>query len=174
MRGTWVALAALAVLAVACGQRDDLAIGDDEPEPQPTVTVTVTATPEPEPEPEPDDEPAEVEAAVDDPCEDPPSGRDLIFVTDPRPGQAVESPFTVEGCSSTFEANVVWELRDADGDVLAEGHAMGGTMGEPDELSFEVSYDVDEEQLATLEVFEESAADGSRLHVNAIQLLLTP
>lgn len=157
----------LTVVAGACADDDDDG-GLAGPEPQPTVRVTVTASPDPG---EPGD--GDTDGVDDqDPCADPPSGTDLIFVTEPQPGQSVSSPFTVEGCSSTFEANVVWELVDRDGSTLAEGFTMGGTMGEADGFSVEVEYEVTVETIATLRVYESSAEDGSELHVNSIPLVL--
>jgi hypothetical protein len=175
MRRTLLVVAALAVLVVGCGQRDgDIAVEDDEPTPQPTVTVTVTATPEPDPEPEPDEPDEDEPVAAEDPCDDPPTDQPFIFVTSPTAGEQVSSPFTVTGCSDTFEANVEWELRDADDDVLADGFTMGGTLGDPDDFSFEVEYSVTEQQTGTLEVFETDAETGDRARVNTIQLVLTP
>lgn len=174
-------VACLLLVLGACGDRTDeeAAIVDDTPEP--TVTVTETVTPEPEPEPDDDGqdetdetEGADVPDAAPDPCEDPPTGVDFIFVTEPGAGDEVGSTFTVEGCSSTFEANVVWRLSDADGNVLADGHTMGGTMGEAGELSFEVSYSADGSPTGELRVFAEDARDGSEMFVNSIPLVLNP
>jgi hypothetical protein len=158
-------LALLALLLAACGQLEGPDLADDTTTPEPTVTVTVTETVSPEPVT--DDEPA-------DPCDDPPAETDLIFVTSPTVGQAVTSPFTVSGCSSTFEASVIWELYDADGQLLAEHHTMGGTFGEIEPFSFEVAYSVTDEQVGSLKVYETSAKDGSDLHVNTIPLILQP
>ncbi|MDP9021602.1 MAG: Gmad2 immunoglobulin-like domain-containing protein [Actinomycetota bacterium] len=142
------------IVATACGTRGDQA---GELRAQSTVTVTVTASPD-----------------ADDPCADPPSGTDLIFVVQPSPGERVTSPFTVTGCSSTFEANVVWELLDADGGTLADGSTMGGTMGQPGRFSFDVEFDVTGEEIATLRVYESSAEDGSEMHVNSLPIVLQP
>jgi hypothetical protein len=168
----------LLLALAACGDRTDeeAAIVDDTPEP--TVTVTETVTPEPDPDPDVD-EPEETDeddtpVASPDPCDDPPTGVDFIFVTDPSAGDEVGSTFTVEGCSSTFEANVIWRLSDADGNVLADGYTMGGTMGEAGELSFEVSYSADGSQTGELRVFAEDARDGSEMFVNSIPLVLNP
>lgn len=162
----------LTVVAGACADDDDDG-GLAGPEPQPTVTVTVTASPDPGGPDDGDTDDGETgDVDAQDPCADPPSGTDLIFVTEPQPGQSVSSPFTVEGCSSTFEANVVWELVDRDGSTLAEGFTMGGTMGEADGFSVEVEYEVSEETIVTLRVYESSAEDGSELHVNSIPLVL--
>lgn len=159
-------LAMLALLLAACGQLEGPDLADDtSPEPEPTVTVTVTQTVSPEPAA--DDEPV-------DPCDDPPEETDLIFVTSPTVGQTVSSPFTVSGCSSTFEANVIWEFYDAGGQLLAEDHTMGGTLGEIEPFSFEVTYSVAEEQVGSLKVYEISAQDGSDIHVNTIPLILQP
>lgn len=174
MRRTCSVVVALTLLVAACGLRDgEVAVEDDGPEPEPTATVTVTATPEPEPEPdpEPEDDPT---PAAQDPCDNAPSGQSFVFVTTPNNGDQVSSPFTVEGCSDTFEANVQWELRDANQQVLTDGFTMGGTLGDPDSFSFDVTYSVSQQQLGTLEVYEEDAETGDRIHVNSIQLVLTP
>lgn len=171
-----IALIAVLALLASCGEGDDLAgtIVDDSPEPTPAAESPEPDEPE-EPEDEGDD-PEDVEPAepAPDPCDDPPEGEDHIIVTEPDSGDEVGSTFNVEGCSSTFEANVIWELLDEAGDVLADGYAMGGTMGESGDLEFEVTYTVDGPQDGLLRVYAEDARDGSELHVNEVELTLNP
>lgn len=45
----------------------------------------------------------------------------LVWVTEPAQGASVTSPFRVEGVAATFEANVVWELKQGD-TVVKQGH----------------------------------------------------
>lgn len=169
---TIVLIAVLALLA-ACGEGDDLAgtIVDDPPEPSPAAE-----SPEPDAPEDEGDDPEEVQTAepAPDACDDPPEGEDHIIVTEPGSGDEVGGTFTVEGCSSTFEANVIWELLDEAGDVIADGYAMGGTMGESGDLEFEVTYDGDGPQDGLLRVYAEDASDGSELHVNEVELTLDP
>jgi hypothetical protein len=165
--------AASALLLAACGQAG-IELGAEPEDPAPEETVEEHETDglvgEENEEAAEDDEAVEEE----DPCEDPPTGEDLIIVSEPESGDTVTSPFTVTGCSSTFEANVLWQLLDADGNVLAEDFTMGGTMGEPADFTFEVAYTVTEQQEGTLRVYEESAKDGSELHLNEVTLTLQP
>jgi hypothetical protein len=46
-----------------------------------------------------------------------------VWIIDPAEGATVESPFTVNGVGSFFEANVVWELRQGD-TVVKSGFTM--------------------------------------------------
>lgn len=166
-------MAVLALSLAACG-RGGTSGSDQAADPEETVTVTapaetvtVTETSTPTAEPEP----------AGDPCADLEGGDELsfIFVGAPTPGQAVSSGFEVSGCSNTFEATYVWELVDREGTVLAEdfGTASCGS-GCVGDFSFTVDYEVDERQVATLRVFEESAEDGSEVNVNSIPLVLEP
>lgn len=169
-------VAALVLSVAGCAEG-----GDDQPEaPQPTVTVTVTETATPsEPEASPSPTPTETAApSAGDPCPAiEPIGAQLAFivVASPTPGQALESGATVEGCGNTFEASYLWELLDGQGQVLAEDMGTmtcgNGCFGE---FEFTVDYQVAEEQIGTLRVFESSAEDGSDIHVNSIPVLLQP
>lgn len=84
----------------------------------------------------------------------------FVVVTEPHPGGRVRSPFRVRGCSRTFEANVVWELRDRGGSLLASGHTSGGGIDGPGEFSFTASYVLADAQLGHLEVYERDESDG--------------
>lgn len=47
-----------------------------------------------------------------------------ITLTKPAEGATVSGSFTAAGKANSFEANVLWELRDADDTVVKEGYAM--------------------------------------------------
>ena len=84
----------------------------------------------------------------------------LVIVRSPESGDTVTSGFGVSGCSRTHESNVVWQLLDRSGAVLAEGFTSGGGFDGPGEFSFTVEYESAERQLAHLEVFELDESDG--------------
>lgn len=125
---------------------------------EPTVTPTVTVAPTPTPT---------STAVWADPGQ-------AIEVFSPVADGLYHSPIEVRGFSQTFEGVVNIRL-SADGrDVLAERTAMGGSV---DGFAFFDSYlrfTVSEEISATLEVFEESAKDGSEIHKVSIPLTLLP
>lgn len=159
-----------AVLLAACGTAGPEIEPGAEPgaEPGPTVTVTVTET--------------AAEGGADDggdpdtsTCSDDLSQFAFIFVASPASGERVTSPFTVEGCSNTFEANVMYRLLGEGGDVLDEGFTTAscgsGCVGT---FSFDVEFEVTEAQVGTLEVFDESAEDGSEQLMNRVTLILEP
>ncbi len=98
-----------------------------------------------------------------DPCSNPDPILDrsaFVFVTSPQVGETAASPIDVRGCSSTFESNVVWELRARNGSVLASGFTMGGGLDGPEPFNFTVTYDVTDRQIGHLEVYETDASDG--------------
>ena len=84
----------------------------------------------------------------------------LVIVRSPDSGDAVASGFRVSGCSRTHESNVVWQLLDRSGAVLAEGFTSGGGFDGPGEFSFTVEFQSAERQLAHLEVFEVDESEG--------------
>lgn len=84
----------------------------------------------------------------------------FVIATEPDAGERVESGFTVEGCSRTFESNVNWKLVGKDGSELASGNTQGGGVDGPGDFSFTVPYQVDAQQIGHLEVFEEDVSDG--------------
>ena len=49
--------------------------------------------------------------------------RALVNITSPEEGATVSGTFTASGVSSSFEATTPWEIRSADGTVVAEGFA---------------------------------------------------
>ena len=93
-------------------------------------------------------------------CDDSLPDASMVIVTSPAAGEELASGFEVSGCSRTHESNVVWRLLDCGGEVLASGFTSGGGFDGPAPFSFTVEYEVDERQLAYLEVFEEDVSEG--------------
>lgn len=84
------------------------------------------------------------------------------------------SPIDVTGLSRTFEGNVNIRLLDANGEVLAERNAIGGSVDGFDFFHTYLRFSITEEQPATLEVFEIDAGDGSRRDEVSIPITLQP
>ena len=97
------------------------------------------------------------------------------LVDSPASWQYVSSPIQVTGIARAFEANVQWALFDADGLQLRSEFTTASIAG-PDwgDFNFSVEYTVDRVQVGTLQVWEESAQDGSKLHLRETTLWLTP
>jgi hypothetical protein len=105
------------------------------------------------------------------PWTDPPTHIELIA---PIEDVAYHSPLDITGLSQTFEGHVGIRLFDQNGDVLAERSAIGGSVDGFDFFHTYVRFNVSEVQTGTLEVFEESAEDGSRLTEVLVPLTLLP
>jgi type II secretory pathway pseudopilin PulG len=86
-----------------------------------------------------------------------------IKVTDPQPGATIKSPVKIAGKARVFEANVRLRVKDAAGIVLGDGFTTA-SQGAPEfgDFSEEFAFkSPSETQVGTVEVFEESAKDGS-------------
>lgn len=97
------------------------------------------------------------------------------LVDSPAYWQYVESPIQVTGIARAFEATVDWALFDADGAQLISGFVTASTAG-PDwgDFTITIPYSVDSLQVGTLQVWETSAMDGSKLHLRETVMWLTP
>ncbi|MGZ4359326.1 MAG: Gmad2 immunoglobulin-like domain-containing protein [Gaiellaceae bacterium] len=96
-----------------------------------------------------------------------------ILVEEPTPFARVTRPLRVSGTANAFEATLQLELRRDDGAVLVHrtvtASSGSGTRGSfTASLSFEPT-----SGKAVLDVYEESAKDGSRIHVVSIPLILS-
>jgi hypothetical protein len=95
----------------------------------------------------------------------------FILVESPTPGAAVGSPVEVSGTSNTFEANVLYEVTGADGNVLDDGFTTAtagtGTWG-----TFELTTALEAGDV-TITVFQESAEDGSRQDAYTVPVRVT-
>ncbi|MEA4924459.1 MAG: Gmad2 immunoglobulin-like domain-containing protein [Syntrophomonadaceae bacterium] len=85
-----------------------------------------------------------------------------IWVTSPATGQVITSPVEISGNARVFEATVNYRLKDAQGNVLAEGHA-NASQGAPGRGDFkgQLAFTTSEPGKGQLEVFEVSMKDGS-------------
>jgi Immunoglobulin-like domain of bacterial spore germination/Sporulation and spore germination len=97
-----------------------------------------------------------------------------ILVESPVIGQRVSSPVTVSGTANVFEATVSLRILDENGNEVANTFttATCGT-GCRGDYSVSVPFSVDHEQPGTVEVYESSAKDGSRINVVDIPVTLT-
>ncbi len=96
-----------------------------------------------------------------------------IVVTSPVIGQRVGSPVTVAGTADVFEATVTVRILDASGRELATAFttATCGT-GCRGDYSVGVGYRLGSEQNGTVEAYEVSAKDGSRINLVAVPVTL--
>ncbi len=85
-----------------------------------------------------------------------------IWVTSPATGQVITSPVEISGSARVFEATVNYRLKDAQGTVLAEGHA-NASQGAPGRGDFkgQLAFATSGAGKGQLEVFEVSMKDGS-------------
>lgn len=95
-----------------------------------------------------------------------------ILVELPPPGTRVTSPLLLRGISNTFEATVNYELTDPEGEVIAEGYVMGGTLDRWAPFSGSIEYTTERTGLGELVVFEVSPEDGTRVGVVEIPVVL--
>jgi hypothetical protein len=122
---------------------------------QPSVAPTPTVTPTPSPSPA-----------------GPPAA---IVVSEPSPGDTVTSPVHISGTADVFEAQVSYKIADASGNEIAGG-AVAASCGSGCRGTFSINaaFSVPREQAGTIEVYEASAKDGSRIHVVDIPVTLEP
>jgi hypothetical protein len=95
-----------------------------------------------------------------------------IVVTSPAIGDRVASPVNVAGTANVFEATVSLRLLDAAGREIAttftNASCGSGCRGD---YSAAVSYQLSADQPGTIEVYEVSQANGSRVHVVRIPVV---
>jgi hypothetical protein len=95
-----------------------------------------------------------------------------ILVESPLPFATVTSPLRVWGTANTFEATFEYELLDAAGKVVAK-HFATATSGSGTRGTYNVTIRFDAPAGAgKLVVYEQSAAEGSRIHQVAVPLTL--
>jgi hypothetical protein len=98
-----------------------------------------------------------------------------ILVESPLSGETVTSPLRVKGTANTFEATFQDELRDAAGKIVSKHFEMASSgSGTRGTFDFTVPFTVGRKQLGNLVLYEDSAEDGSRIHVQEIPLVLSP
>ena len=95
-----------------------------------------------------------------------------ILVEGPLPFAAVSAPLRLWGTANTFEATFEYDLLDPAGKVLAH-HFVTATSGTGTRGTYDVTIPFEAPNgLGKLEVYERSAADGSKIHVVEIPLSL--
>jgi germination protein M len=98
----------------------------------------------------------------------------IVFVDTPAAGAEVHAPLRITGMAAVFEATFQYRVEDADGKVLAEGHAMSDNGMGWGTFDVTIDLDIDESQPGTLTVWEYSAKDGSVQGERVTPLLLSP
>ena len=98
-----------------------------------------------------------------------------ILVESPLPEARVTAPLRVTGTANTFEASLIIEVLDADGNTLTR-KTVTATSGSGTRGTFEteIGFDTAGEQAGTLYAYEASAEDGSPIHQVRIPLTLLP
>lgn len=97
-----------------------------------------------------------------------------IEVFSPVEDGGYHSPIEIIGYSQTFEGNVIMRLLNSQATPIAERFATGGSVDGYDFFHSRLRFYVDEEESGTIEVYEESAEDGSHLHKVTIPVVLIP
>ena len=162
-----LALASIA-LFVACDNGGDGATPGPEGAPTPAATDSEeeAATP------------AETATAAPEVCQPNPDPAMPKFqvIDQPSTDDTVTSPVTISGQVLAFEATYQIGIFDAAGNSIVEtfGTAGPGEAGELAPFSIDVAFNVDEETLACIWVYEASARDGSSIHVGQIPVTLSP
>src|SRR6266508_737029 len=97
----------------------------------------------------------------------------VMLVESPLPFQHVKSPLRATGTANTFEATFNYDLTDPDGKIIAT-HFVTATSGSGTRGTFDftVPFTVDRSGLGELIVYELSAANGQRIHINEIPVYL--
>jgi hypothetical protein len=155
---------AFLALLVACDNGDG-----DEVAPTVNVTPAVTVSPQP------DGVTPTAEPQVCQPNPDP-ATPEFQVIDQPGADDTVTSPVTISGQVLAFEATYQIGIFDPDGDPITEtfGTAEATEVGQLAPFSIDVTFEVDEPAPACIWVYEESARDGSPIHVGQIPVTLSP
>jgi nucleoid-associated protein YgaU len=95
-----------------------------------------------------------------------------ILVRHPQPYDLVDDPVSMSGIATAFEASVSARLRDSNGAELNRTHFMAGGNGVFANFHHTIAMNaVPGTSLGTLEVFEESAKDGSEINKVVIPVI---
>lgn len=92
-------------------------------------------------------------------------GNEFIQVKLPQRNVAIKSPVLISGKANVFEANVRVRIKDGNENILADTFiTASGTYDDLYPFKEEINYDMPAFQNGIIEIFEESAKDGSDLH----------
>ena len=105
-----------------------------------------------------------------------PATADFQTLDEPAPSSEVTSPVSVSGQVNYFEGTYQIAIYDVSGTPLIEtfGTAQQPEMGVLGPFSHDVAFAVSEPTPACLWVYEQSARDGSPIHVGQVPLVLLP
>jgi hypothetical protein len=105
-----------------------------------------------------------------------PATPEFQLLDQPSAGDTVTSPVTVSGQVNAFEGTYQIGIFDAAGDPIAQtfGTASGTEVGQLAPFSIDVPFQVNDVTPACIWVYEESAIDGSPIHVGQIRVTLSP
>ena len=158
------AVAALAGLAIACG--------DDDNGGSTTATATsASATPTPTHAPTPTGSVTLQNVCTANPN---PATGDQVVVDSPGPSDMVTSPLQVTGKIAAFEAQFNLAIKDAGGNDIAtaNGHSAEGQTLAP--FAETMSFSVSQETPACLWVFDYSPQNGQPVMVHQVPVFLEP
>ncbi len=95
-----------------------------------------------------------------------PQTAENIRVTDPLDNGIIDNPVVIRGEARVFENTVSLRVRDGDGRVLAETFttANSADIGLFGPFSISVTYEDPDYSYGSIEVYEESARDGSEIN----------
>ena len=101
------------------------------------------------------------------------SGRPLIKVNHPAPGDVVRNPAHVAGYGTAFEGTISLRIRDDDGTLIAEGTTQGGSNGVIGEFKANLEFGRRlNQRLGVVEAFERSASgSGEELHLDRVPVV---
>ena len=156
-------LVAVVVLATACV---DQRVVVTTPTPTP-VRTSFTPTPSPTPTASPTPTPTPAPTPLI-------SARGLIVVREPLANARVKSPLTISGDASVFEANLIWQITDTAGRVLAGGITTA-TAGAPARGTFTITAtytDPPSDAIGFAEVFTRSPRDGNIDEIVRVPIIL--
>ena len=95
-----------------------------------------------------------------------------ISVRHPRPDDIVDDPVEVAGVGTGFEGTLVARLRNATGQEIAKRSFQAGGTGIWGSFFFHIDVPgVPNRPRGTLEIFEESAEDGSEIFKRVVPIL---
>lgn len=166
-----IVTAALALLAACNGDEGAAPTASPTETPTPAAGETPTPAAGETPTPAAGETPTPADVCLPNPD---PATPDLVQVDTPSAGDSVSSPVPISGRIAAFEATFRVTIFRADGSIVGDIVAMSAEGQTLAPFTVGVPFSVSEATPACLWVYEESAADGSPIHVLQIPLTLLP
>ena len=154
----------LTLSVIACGVDNGIVVNNPTPTKttltgSPTASSTTSPTASPTPSPTP---------LI--------SSKGGIVVRQPLANSRVRSPLIISGDASVFEANLIWQITDTAGRVLAGPAITTATAGAPQRGTFQITAtytDPPSDIIAFAEVFTRSPRDGNIDEIVRVPLVLS-